>query len=148
MTIDITLLLAVWGALLSSIALGWNFYRDISDKGKISVTFYIGNIIGGLESSDKDFLIFNVTNVGRRPIMITQVGGAHKSKHFLITGRNTPKMLQPGEYLTEYTDDLSILEKDIIFFGAWDSIGKIWKVKRKLKKHWIKYYKENLSSNA
>jgi len=57
MGIDITFILAIWGAFISSIALGWNFYRDISDKGKIIVTFYIGNIIGGSESSEKDFLI-------------------------------------------------------------------------------------------
>ena len=148
MTLDITLFLAIWGAFLSSVAVGWNLYRDISDKGKISVTFYIGNIFGGAEPPEKDFLIFNVTNIGRRPIMITQIGGAHKLKHFLITGRNVPKMLQPGEYLSEYTDDLSILKKDILFFGAWDSLGKIWKVNKKIRKHWIDYYNKNMSENA
>lgn len=55
--------------------------------------------------------------------MFTQVGVAHKARHLLIPGRNIPKMLQPGEYLTKYSDDLSILEKDIIFFGTWDSLG-------------------------
>lgn len=143
MNIDLTAFLAIWGAFLSSVAIGWNLFRDLTDRGKITVSFYIGNIYGGIEPPEKDFLIFNVTNTGRRQIMITQVGGAHKTKHFLIQGRNIPKMLQPGEYLTEYTDDLTILDKDIIFLGVWDSLGKIWEVKKKIKNHWLNYYKEN-----
>jgi hypothetical protein len=130
-TFDLTTFLAIWGAFLSTIAIGWNLFRDLSDKGKIRVTCFVGNIFGGVESPDTDYLVFNVTNVGKRPIMITQVGGAHSTKHFMITPRGLPKMLQPGEYVTEYTPELTILEKDIRFLGAWDSFGRIWKIDRK-----------------
>lgn len=132
---DTTLFLAIWGAFLSSVAIGWNLYRDLTNIGKININCYIGNIIGAAESSDTDYLVFVVTNIGRQPIMITQVGGGYNSKHFLISPRNIPKMLQPGEYVIEYTSDLTSLKKDLKFLGAWDSYGKIWKVrKKKLKK--------------
>lgn len=140
LSIDITLALAIWGAILSTAAIIWNIIRDVGDKGKLDVAFYIGNILGGIESPDKDLVFYKITNVGRKPITVTQVGGGFKVKHFLIPTLNVPKLLNPTEYFTVQGEDFSIFEKDLQFLGAWDSTGKIWKVNKKVQKHWTEVY--------
>ena len=45
MTFDVTTFLAIWGALLSSFAVGWNVYRDFADKGRLKVDCYVGKHI-------------------------------------------------------------------------------------------------------
>lgn len=140
LNIDITLTLAIWGAILSTTAIIWNIVRDVGDKGKLDLMFYIGNIFGGTKPSDKDYLFFKITNVGRKSITVTQVGGGFKVKHFIIPTPNVPKLLNPTEYFTVQGEDFSIFEKDLKFLGAWDSTGKIWKVKKKVQKHWTKVY--------
>lgn len=114
---DITLILAIWGAVLSTAAIVWNIFRDVNDKGKLDVAFYIGNIVGGIESSDKDFIFYKITNTGRKPITVTHVGGGFKVKHFLIPTLNIPKLLNPTEYFTVQGEDFSIFEKELKFLG-------------------------------
>jgi hypothetical protein len=51
-------------------------------------------------------------------------------------------MLQPGEYLLEYSPDLSILNDDLSKLGVINSIGKTYHVKRKVVKELVKKVKE------
>ena len=131
MPIDLTTILAIWGAFLSSVLAGWTLYRDLTDRGKIRLYCYVGNIIGGPESSETDYLFWRVVNIGRGSVLVTSVGGALSEKNFMINPRTLPKMLVPGDYLSEYTDDLSILDKDLKYLCAWDSLGKVYKAPRK-----------------
>lgn len=57
----------------------------------------------GVGADHTDKLFFGVTNVGRRPIMVAKVGGAHGGKYFLVTPHagTIPRMLAPGEYVHE-----------------------------------------------
>lgn len=151
-----TAIIAIYGALLSSIALGWNIYRQFTDKGRLSVQCYIGNfcpavsketkdyLIKDLPESlvewasqniheDRDYLIYKVTDIGRKPILVTQVGGGYRNGEQFLINPNCPmpKELKPGEYFLEYSPDLSILDKDLRFLGVWDSLGKIHKADRK-----------------
>jgi len=144
--VDITLIIAIWGAVLSTAAIVWNIIRDTGDKGKLDVVFYIGNIFGGVEPSDKDFIFFKVTNVGRKPITVTQVGGGLKVKHFFMPSPNIPKLLNPTEYITAQGEDFSIFDNDLKFLGAWDSTGKIWKVNKKVQQHWTDVYMKELKN--
>jgi len=34
---DITKFLALWGAILSTMAITWNIFRDVNDKGKLKI---------------------------------------------------------------------------------------------------------------
>src|SRR3989337_698423 len=110
---EITTILAIWGAIVSTFVLGWNVFRDLTNRGKIKVSCFIGNEIGGLRNSDKEVLVYTITNVGRKPIFIKLIGGAFKKKHFFLSSKQIPKMLQPGEYIVESTEDLSIFEKEV-----------------------------------
>jgi hypothetical protein len=67
-----------------------------------------------------------VTNSGRRPVVVTHIGGAiAKDKHFMINTRTEmPRTLQPGEYFLEYSPDLSVLDESPQALWAIDSLGK------------------------
>lgn len=143
MNIDLTTFLAIWGAILSTFVLGWNVFRDISNKGIIKVSCFIGNEIGGLANPDKDVLVYTITNIGRKPIYIKLIGGAFKKKHFFLSSRQIPKMLQPGEYIVESAEDLSIFEKDLKHLWVIDSIDNHWKISRKNMKFLLETFKKD-----
>lgn len=142
--ISLTSLIALYGAILSSVLLGWNIYRDLTDRGKLRVHCYIGNIIiSCTPPDDTEYLMYIVTNVGRKPILVTHIGGKKRNKKdFFITSNNFPKMLNPGEYLTEYTPDLSLLNENLVSLWAIDSLGKAHKVNKSVVKKLIKERKE------
>ena len=129
--LNITTLIAAYSAFVATFVLGWNVFRDLTDKGKLKVHCYIGNLIfPGGPTDNKDYLVYSVTNVGRRAVLVTHVGGQKKKKDFMIVPRDLPKKLEPGDYLMEYTDDLSCLSKDLKTLFVIDSLGKQYKVKR------------------
>lgn len=70
--------LAVWGAIVSTIALTWNIIRDIRDKGKLKLNAFIGKMFP--DPKDKDYLVVTIANVGRRPIFVKHLGGETKRK--------------------------------------------------------------------
>jgi hypothetical protein len=130
----VTLFLAVWGAIISTAAMAWNLARDLGNRGKLHVMCYPGKVYGSPNPLDKGVkLVYRVTNVGRQPIVVTTIGGAiAKDRHFLIQFRGEcPRTLQPGDYLLEYSSDLSVLDDRPIALWAIDSTGKHWKVPKK-----------------
>lgn len=137
--ISLTTLIALYGAILSSVLLVWNIYRDLTNKGKLRVCCSIGKIITpGGPKDENDYLFYNVTNVGRKPILVTRIGGKTKENDFMIKPRGLPKTLNPGEYLSEYTPDLSMLNDNLLCLWAIDSLGKAHKVKKSVLKDLIK----------
>jgi hypothetical protein len=142
--ISLTAVLAVYGALLSSLVFGWNLYRDLTNRGKLKVSCWIGQrIIEGGPEDSKDYLVYTVTNVGRQPILVTHVGGTTKPsgsmRHnaFMVATREIPRMLHPGEYVLAYASDLSILDENLISLWALDSLEKHHKVKRAVTKQLV-----------
>ena len=128
-----TTFLAVWGAVLSTIAVLWNIRRDLTDRGKLQVICYLGTVVGETPPDHRTHLVYNVTNCGRRAAVVTHVGGLNKKGlAFLINARGPmPRTLQPGEYLLEFTHDLSILDEHPRALWAVDSVGNHWKLSRK-----------------
>jgi len=134
MDMNLTAFLAIWGAVLSTIGIVWNLYRDLSDRGRLRVTCYLANIVSEAGQADpKDYLAWAVVNVGRRPIVVQHLGGINEEKRFLIRPWNTdlPKKLAPGESLTGYTPELSVLGKKLKHLTALDATGKYHKAPRK-----------------
>ena len=131
--VSLTALIAIYGALVSTFVLGWNVYRDLTDKGKLKVHCYIGNVVTLAGTSPVDYLVYSVTNVGRKPILVTHLGGRAKGGEypdFIIISTQLPKMLNPGEYLLEYSPDLTVLGKNLSALYAIDSLEKKHKVNR------------------
>ena len=52
---DITKFLALLGAILSTIAITWNIFRDVNDKGKLKIDAMIGKMVP--DHTDKDYLV-------------------------------------------------------------------------------------------
>ena len=130
--LNLTTIIAAYSAVAATFVLGWNIFRDITDKGRLKVHCYIGNIIiPGGPTDNKDYLIYSVTNTGRRSVLVTHVGGKKKRHDFMIVPRDLPKKLQPGDHLMEYSDDLSCLNRDLKSLFAIDSLGKAYKVKQR-----------------
>ena len=112
----LTLILAVWGAALGTLTAAWNIDRDYTNKGRLRVHCYIGWIAGGGEVDRTDRLVYSVTNVGRQPVMVTHLGGhsvgGDRYAFMIIPHDGTvPRMLAPGEYLLDYTEDLSVFDQ-------------------------------------
>jgi hypothetical protein len=140
--------LALYGAIMSTILLGWSIYRGLTDKGRLYVHCYIGKLIGGQGKRDEnDYLVYSITNIGRRPILVTTIGGKTKGNPFIINPRSLPTMLKPGEYVIEYTPDLSIINDNLLQLFAIDSIGKYHKVRKRVLKSLINDMKKRDDSS-
>jgi len=161
--ITITGLLAMYGAVLSSIGLGWNLYRDLQDKARLKVEIHIRRIARSPDgklyqvrpdlrvdgASEKLFVVANVTNVGRRPVRWTGWGGEYHRPHerggtsFIIQPTVLPRMLKEGESASEMTDDLKAASLDVKRLFIYDATGKNWYVSRralrKLQKEWREF---------
>jgi hypothetical protein len=124
-------LLSGYAAVVATLALGWNIYRDVTDRGKLTVKCWIAKIIvPGGTPDPTDYLSWTVTNVGRQPAVVVHIGGGRRGGGFLVTPRSLPKALQPGEYLIEYTHEIAeVLAKDARFLAAYDSRGGVHKAR-------------------
>lgn len=137
---ELTTILATTGAILGIINIVWSIYRDLTDRGRLRVGWFIGHLIGPGVHDARPKLMYTVTNVGRRPIMVTQIGGGQGKEHFLIVPRTgtLPRMLAPSEYLNDWAEDPVgvLLHRDgLKFLAAWDSLGRVYRVpKRRVKK--------------
>jgi len=171
MNLNLTSLLAFYGATLSSFGMGWNFYRDLRDRAKLTVSMNIRRIANSPDgkwyqvkpdlpvqgASGKLFLVVNVTNVGRRPVKWTGWGGEYKKPRngrtgFWIQPTHIPLMLPEGESSSEFTDDLQAAGPDVKKLFVFDATGKnwylSWRALRKLKKDCIMFQKANRSYKA
>lgn len=140
---DITFWIAIWGAILGTASFGWNIFRHVTDRGRLRVRCSIDFIVmpgafplGAIRPRELK-LTYHVTNVGRRPIFLTQIGGGYAKKHFMILQRETPwpRELKPGDAYLGWGDqnpmDILLGNGEVKFLGAWDSMGKLYKTPRR-----------------
>lgn len=142
-TEKLTTFLAVWGAILSSFAIGWNFYRDLNERGRLRVSCYVGRMFDDVNGLDPNkYLIWNVTNIGRTPVCLTSIGGENNDgTAFIAKNAKVPKILQPGEYVIESMNDFSVLNVKLKALTATDSIGRTFRAPRKQLKKLKNEYK-------
>lgn len=147
----LTEFLAVYGALLSSVGLGWNLYRDLLDRPRLQVSANVRRIAVGADgksfalkpslqfegASEQLFVIMSVVNVGRRPVLWQGWGGKYfkpvdGKDSFFVIGRDLPKMLQEGHTHSEFTElDFRPTVANVKSLFMWDASGKHWKLSRK-----------------
>jgi hypothetical protein len=140
--------IALYGAVVGTASLLWNIYRHLTDKGRLKVYCYLGKIVSERGPKDEnDYLVYNVTNVGRKPIFVDKVGGTTKVDKFILPPRKLPKRLDPGETLLEYISDLSVLNDNLTSLWALDSLGKYHKVKKSVVKSLIEKAKKKRNTS-
>lgn len=146
---NLTPFLAVWGAILSSITLGWTLYRDLRDRAKVKVSarlrimgrragdgaLYVADPKLNIEGAgDQLFIVVSVVNIGRRRFRWKALGGTYRTsvngrKSFLVSTRNLPKVLEEQEALDEIADlNADIARGNIKSLKIWDGSGNEWKV--------------------
>jgi len=128
-----TILVAAYGAVVATAVAVWNIYRSITDRGQLRVTVTRADkFVPGVGDIEKDKLWYKVTNVGRQPIYLTQIGGGYKTrgKHFMLaTAEHLPRKLEPGEAFNDASADTKGLDAQrVSFLGAWDSFNKVHKL--------------------
>jgi hypothetical protein len=151
MKLDTTSVLAIWGAILSSVTFGWNLFRDLRDRPDVKLKGTFGQLVtdtvGRLHFASMKFIEsqtdndpnvptqfkLTITNTGRRRVRIegwAGIRGRGMPKAFHLS-RGLPKILDEGESHEELTDEpLKILAEDVKRIVAWDSAGREWKLSR------------------
>lgn len=128
----ITIIIAIYGAVLSTIVALFNIIKHFNDKPKIVVKtkpsfFY--------ESSDPGKEIkkigVEIINSGKRPITISYSGfklGIKTNMNICqIIDPNLPKQIAEGESYTSYTDFIEGSHDKIIYAWVKDATGKEYK---------------------
>jgi len=130
----------VFAALVAMGTLGWTLYRDVADRARLKVVCKVGEIAvqGDAFQRDRvlsDCLIWQVTNTGNRPVVVTKVGGERTDgSQFGVPshGGKYPHTLAPGDYLIEYTRDLdSGLSEDVRALHVIDSRDRPFRAPRR-----------------
>lgn len=125
-------IVAWWGAIAGTVALGWNLLRSTRSKGHLKVEgIYQGD-------SAKPLLppVFavRVTNVGSKPILVQGIAiqmkkGSAPSHHFFPC--ENPMMLARGKLFLQVIDRTGWLPAGAKRLYAWDSSGKHWYLSRR-----------------
>lgn len=162
---SVTTIVAIYGAVLSTIAIIWNIIREITNRGRLRVNVSRAQIFlpgevridvssGAVNIHSPDKLWYKVTNVGRQPLWLSQIGGGTAGgKEFLLaTTKQLPIKLDPGETFDDFSAEASQLDKHldgpekVTFLGAWDTLGKIHKLPRRRLKVFLKELRERKKS--
>ncbi|HXY50683.1 MAG TPA: hypothetical protein VEI01_14610 [Terriglobales bacterium] len=123
---------AWWGAIVATIALGWNILRDLHLQGPLTVEGMYQ--VDSLEPSLPPVLTVRVTNVGSKPILVQGIAielkkGSAPSHHFFPC--EIPKMLARGKFFLQVLDRTGWLPASTEKLYAWDSNGRHWYMARK-----------------
>ncbi|PYU68643.1 MAG: hypothetical protein DMG52_30935 [Acidobacteria bacterium] len=147
--ITLTQVLATYAAIISSIGLGWNLYRDLRDRAKLKVSASICRLaVDGqgswvaitsavkMAGTNQRYVVMSVVNVGRRPIVWKGWGGKYRKRTngtqfgILDTAikNHLPKRLQEGDEHSVCIEFEDGFFENVKSFFMWDASGK----KRKL----------------
>ncbi len=140
---EITNFLSVWGAVAATIAIMWNVYNSLQDKGKIKVEAMIGKLVP--DGTKKNYFVVILTNIGKRPILVKSITVEKKTSKedqrrlFLIT-EGLPRMLKESEFHTELFHDIdSIVTPNMKMIYAEDSRNKKYKISKRNLKNILKH---------
>jgi hypothetical protein len=149
---SLTTILAIYAAIVSSIALGWQVYREFSDRVRIKITVSLIRLTPGgdgrqfslfppneIAGADAQVLI-KITNAGRRPVTLHGWGGEWKTPEngkskFTVISQGLPRVVEGHQSHREFTPDLSVISPNIKTLFVWDSSGNYWYVSPKELRH-------------
>jgi|GEM_PF-5947240 len=122
-------LLAIWGAVVSTIALTWNIILFYKNKANIKVEAGIM-----LDENRNEFFVVTITNIGKRPALINSVNlkEINSKNNIFITPQNLPRKLNESERHVEYYDCVEKFQNEIEKIWLNDSTGKNWYVRKKM----------------
>jgi hypothetical protein len=147
-TNNITIYIALYGAILSTLVFIWNIYIFSKDKGELKFDVELDHILDTKthEISDYPYVIFRIVNTGKRPTTLISIGGTKfgidKRKkydsHFSYFISDLPLKMNPGDY---YKYMRPVVEyKNLKSLYVEDSNGKRYKLRKKYIKMIQRYF--------
>ena len=145
MKTDITIYIALYGAILSTIVIIWDVIKYYKDKPKIKVQVDVGPHYS-LKRYESEIGV-TVINIGKRPVTIVAHGYQFRDKSengvIEMTEDDLPKELLEGQHCQLFVDTNVSFEHKILYWWVRDASGRkyysnkhpVW-VERK---NWLKY---------
>jgi hypothetical protein len=135
----VTAIIAAYGALLSTFV----FLRQVfSDRAKVKLTVKRNmEMINDPRYANMTLTILEVINTGRRPVTITTFGAIrlYPNTNFVAVDSRPqlPCEITEGKYITSIWDQAGLDFSTIDYWGAWDSRGRVHKLREaSLLNHW------------
>lgn len=139
---------AAYAAILSTILGGWQIYREtFRERGRLRVRVTVGPKPPQVGIGAPKYLIYDISNVGKKPVAIQEIGGHKKSSGIFklpVYEPATPVELAPqvgtrSLYTRPIKDISTTWDKnwdakdvaDLAWLGVWDTTGKVHKVPRR-----------------
>ena len=135
----ITAIIAAYGAIVSTIAVGRQL---LSDRVKVKLTINRNmQVVGDPLRGGLTYTMIRCINVGRRPVTITSLGAIRLYPHLNFVAMDSlpqlPSQITEGQYITSMIDQAGLDFMFIDYWAAWDSHGGIHKKRAaSLFKHW------------
>ncbi|HEV2315062.1 MAG TPA: hypothetical protein VGR94_07135 [Candidatus Acidoferrales bacterium] len=131
----ITAIIAVYGAVLSTVVTAKQFARD-----RVSVRRNM-EMLGDARYDGMKLTILEVTNVGRRPVTITTIGAIRlypNTNYVTIDSRpQLPCEITEGKYITSIWNQAELDFSTFDYWAAWDSHGRKHRLREaSLCNHW------------
>lgn len=120
----VTLVTALYAALVSTATAVWTIYRDWNDKGRLKVTVGFRSLVGNGQIEEHT-LVWRITNTGRRSVMLTHAAGIvdAETAGFLVNDPQLPRRLEPGDYHMSICREFAF-EGEPMRLYAIDSLGR------------------------
>ncbi len=143
---NLTDYVALYGAILSTIAIGWNIYNNLQDKPKVKVTAKFGFTSSEIGTSGH-LLIVTAVNKGKRSIYLSSMG-LRTGKEDLLNLKTSglPCELKGGCSHNEWFKVNELKNRQFDFAWYRDATGKLYKSKS-IRKKIHNYFKSKKESN-
>jgi hypothetical protein len=147
---NLTDYIAIYAAILSSMAIAWNIYIYYKDKPIIKVIGKFG-FIGSSNGAEGPFFFVDAINFGRRPITLSSMGLRCGDNDLInIHSIGLPRELGEGKSHSEFFDIKSLKGKDWDFAWYKDETGKLYKsksIKKKLQNYFKSENQDSVKNN-
>ncbi|MDO9694394.1 MAG: hypothetical protein Q7W56_06650 [Candidatus Latescibacteria bacterium] len=128
---DASTIIAIYGAAVATLSVGWHIRRDRQDQGDLRVDF---KCLGSEGGEDNHLLLWCITNHGKHPLALAQLGITTRKwlrkNRVLLDERlmivELPHLIDAGDtYIIETTFWLPPRATGI---AAWDTKGRCYKM--------------------
>ncbi len=140
---------AIYGAVVSSVALGWNIYKYLQEKPRINVDVKFGGVVYESGKMSENLLIVSIINKGGKSIYLSSMGLRSGNDDLLnLHTIGLPCELKGGCSHSEWFE-VKKLKRDRQYDFGWykDATGKMYKsksIKKKVQNYFNSEKKEQV----
>jgi hypothetical protein len=146
--VDLAILLSVASMIIAAFSLGWNVYRDVCLKAKVTVSFTLQSIChGGV--TIHNLVGIEATNHGPGPVKLMSIILRPPHRYFILRPKtytflvhdytspysgSLPAELGVGDRINLFVkfDEKCFLREDLAWLGMTDTFGRTHRAPRKM----------------